>query len=177
MHLELFSGCAQHTKALHQLGQPALSFDYLSDQVVGDLLNPHVQSCILRWLHEGLIASVWLGTPCTSWCIAVNHFPRCRLRDPEHIFGLPVLTAVQRERVRIGNATAGFSLEVLRVAPSRRVASAPENPSRSLLFKVPSIVRLASLHFCTHHKFEMCGFGIRWKKTTEVLCWDFSCRD
>ena len=64
VHLELFSGCAEHTKALHRLGQPALSFDYLSDPVLGDLLlNPHVQSCILWWLHEGLIASVWLGTP------------------------------------------------------------------------------------------------------------------
>ena len=65
LHLELFAGCGRHTKSLHRLGLLCLAFDYLTDLVLGDLTNPHVQAYILGWVHDGLIAPVWLGTPCT----------------------------------------------------------------------------------------------------------------
>ena len=48
VHLELFAGCGVHTKALHKLGLPALAFDILVDPILGNLLNKHVQDCILQ---------------------------------------------------------------------------------------------------------------------------------
>ena len=171
MHLELFAGCGRHTKSLHRLGLPCLSFDYLTDPVLGDLLKPHVQACILGWIRDGLFATVWLGTPSTSWCIALNRFPKCRLRSADEIFGLSTLNDRQQQRVLIGNRTARFSIKVINTCMQLCLPVALENPCRSLLFALPGL-RTNSRHKAyTRHQFTMCAFGTRWRKATELWCW------
>ena len=58
---------------------------------------------------------------------------------------------------------------------SHQHAEECHNPSRSLLFNIPGIMKLEKKPFCTRHKFDMCGFGTRWKKSTQLMfgCCDF----
>ena len=174
VHLELFAGCGRHSRKLHMLGLPCLAFDYLTDPVLGDLTNCHVQACIMSWIQQGLIASVWLGTPCTTWCIALNRFPKCRLRSSEELFGLGSLNEKQRAKVLLGNRTAKFTVRVLNVCVGLGVPAALENPDRSLLFEVPGLVRLQRHRSHTLHKVTMCAFGARWRKATQIHCWNCS---
>ena len=156
MHLDCFAGCGRHTKSLHRLGLPCLAFDHLTDRVLGGLTNVHVQACILGWIRDGLVASVRLGTPCTRWCIALNRFPKCRLRRTDEIFGLSTLNDKQREQMLIGNRTATFSIKVINDCTRLSLPVALENPCRSLFFEVPDFKKLACHRAYTRHQFNMC---------------------
>mgnify|MGYP003333905585 CR=1 FL=1 len=175
LHLELFAGCGRHTRALRRLGMPCLAFDFRTDPILGDLCNRHVQDCICSWIRQGLIASIWLGTPCTTWCVALNRFPKCRLRSREELFGLASLNEAQRKRVMTGNATAKFSVKIIHMCVAQCIPVALENPTRSLLFEHPAIVRLRKHRAHVEHRFTMCAFGTRWRKSTDLPCWFCAC--
>eukprot|EP00959_Pyramimonas_sp_CCMP1952_P243099 5081726-Pyramimonas_sp.AAC.1 len=34
-----------------------------------DLTNPRIVRKILDWIRSGWMWFIWLGTPCTNWCV------------------------------------------------------------------------------------------------------------
>ncbi|CAK0855346.1 unnamed protein product [Prorocentrum cordatum] len=75
-----------------------------------DLTRQRAQRLVRGWVNNGLIAAVWLGTPCHSWSRARDIRPGPPpLRSDLHVMGLPDLAPRDAEKVRIGNALMKFS--------------------------------------------------------------------
>ena len=173
LFVELFSGAGGITRAWRRAGFGAMAFDInLGDFC--DLTRPRVVRLIEGWLRAGCIMGVWLGTPCTSWSRARRgpaNSNWCSLRSDHHIRGLPGLSEPNRERVKVGNATAAVSARIVRLCLSLRVPCAVENPLTSRLWVSPYFARLLGHASCRSYRADFCQFGARWRKATKVATW------
>ena len=89
--LELSAGCARLSGACLQNGfRIATPVDIKTSPFL-DITNPRILSQILDWIRQGLIWFIWLGTPCTNWCM-----PK---RSPEAPDDIHVATAVVTIRI------------------------------------------------------------------------------
>lgn len=95
MFLEVFSGTAHLTSALHEQGVPCLPDIEVSKGAKFDLLRREVQGVILRLINEGIITYVHLGTPCTVFSRArhnLKNFRKARLKEQQGV-ALALFTA------------------------------------------------------------------------------------
>ncbi|CAK0874821.1 unnamed protein product, partial [Prorocentrum cordatum] len=100
-----------------------------------DLTRQRAQRLVRGWVNNGLIAAVWLGTPCHSWSRARDIRPGPPpLRSDLHVMGLPDLAPRDAEKVRIGNALMKFSASLFSLCQAVRVPVAIENPHMSRIW-------------------------------------------
>ena len=110
--LELFAGTGRFSDAMSS-HRPVLLWDILMGPAY-DLSQRPAQLLVLGWLWAGLIAAVWMGTPCNSFSKARNQPggpPALRSKDSVH--GLADLRTCDAAAVRLGNLLALFSSKVL----------------------------------------------------------------
>ena len=150
-----------------------MSFDILIDERF-DLRNPETQQTLMRWIKNGWVWGVWLGTVCTTWCLAsyskgpgwFNSY-----RSKSNLWGeVGALSPKARKKVLQGNADAKFTIRVLQEITNQPLAVAGmENPAGSVIWKLPEFIALGKerrIHQSTCH---YCQYGARWKKPTKLL--------
>lgn len=174
LFVDLFSGRRSPVgRQVRRRGGAVLAFDILIDPRF-DLSNPMVQETLQRWVQEGLVWGVWLGTECTTWSLASyskgpGWFNSYRTR--QNLWGeLKSLSPKAQAKVLKGNADAQFSLKMLRLILKQPLAVAGmENPAGSVIWHLAefqSLEREPAVHVSTCH---YCQYGARWKKPTKFL--------
>ena len=118
-----------------------------------DLTEPCTQRVILSWIRDGRIWCVWLGTPCSVWCIArrgVCNQTKAEAKD------------------RLGILFAMFSVEVIQTCLEHGIVFALENPATSRLWCFPPMTRALSDSRVKQVTFHACRFGAASKKPTMI---------
>jgi hypothetical protein len=158
-------------------GGAYIAFDILIDKRF-DLTNPEVEKVLWRWIEQGFVWAVWLGTDCTTWSRAsyskgpgwLNSYRRM-----VNLWGDPnLLSAKAQEKVSQGNKHVLFSLRILdHVArqPSVSVGAGMENPAGSAIWLLPELLALCNSHGGKIHRStcHYCQYGKPWRKATTFL--------
>ena len=171
--LDLFCGVGHITRQWRQAGWGVVSMD-LSRDPAEDLTCRGVLQLIKAWMRSNLIGGVWLAPPCSTWSSARRGVPGSRggpLRSRQHIWGLPCVEPAALPMLAVGNATARAALQIISLCVRLRIPVAVENPTTSLLWQVPALLRLSRHHSCHRHVSDFCQYGTAWRKRTTVLSW------
>ena len=174
--LELFSGCGEFSRRFRaqarEHGLAIFEWD-IRWSATHDLMRPSVRRQLLGWIGSGLIACVWLGTPCTSFSRAQQFwrgaFP---LRTSSQPAGCPWVKDMPphtQELVRTDNALATLSVAVFRQCCRLEVPVALENPGSSLLWQMPQMLALNRREDVTIVETDYCMFGVPWRKRTKFM--------
>ncbi|CAK0800243.1 unnamed protein product [Prorocentrum cordatum] len=169
--LEVFSGSGNLSRAWRRR-QQALGFAVFEwDLRWGDeydLTRRRVQRSVRGWVNNGLVAAVWMGTPCHSWSRARGIRPGPPpLRSDVHVMGLPDLAPRSAEKVRVGNALMKFSASLFALRQAVRVPVATENPHLSRIWLTPQFKGL--LRKCRTVVLDFCQFGQSCRKRTRIV--------
>ena len=164
--LELFGGCGRVAASARARGYAALSLD-ITRSSLENHLTPAFINRILGWISGGVVAGVWLGTPCSTWTRAL----RVPLRTELYPDGRPDLTTEQASKLDVGNKAFLFSLQIIRACLRYNVGVMIENPQTSLLWSSPRFQKLLNLKSSTYVVCHMCQFGAPWRKATRVQAW------
>ena len=164
--LELFGGCGRVAASAQARGYAGLSLDINASPLEDHLTKAFVNR-ILGWITSGVVAGVWLGTPCSTWTRAL----RSPLRSEQYPDGLPDLTAEQDSKLRVGNESFTFTLRIIRACLKYNVGVMIENPQTSLLWSHPLFQKLLNMKSSTSVICHMCQFGSPWMKATRVQAW------
>ena len=145
--LELFAGCARFTGACIEQGLRVGVPCELANGNWFNLTCVRVQNLILRWIFEGRIWYVHLGTPCTRWSVARSAL--C----PEPVGGL---------------AAARFTVRVVEACRKARVFYGIENPRSSRLWGWAPLVRALRRSGGFWVDFPQCAYGTPYQKPTRL---------
>ena len=170
LHLELYGGSGKVAKRWKRMGLASISFEITQGDHF-DLNNFIVQHVVNSWIEEGIVGSVWLGTPCSTWSQGLNRWPKCRLRDARHLWGLPNLNPEKLSKLANGNRQARFTYQIIQRCLRLHIPVALENPSRSFLLQTRQFKILAKHKECIENNLTMCAYGARWHKRTKVFTW------
>ena len=154
MFLELFSGTAHLTTALHDQGIPCLPDIEISKGDKYDLLRQEVQDIIIKFINEGIITYVHCGTPCTVFSRArhiLRNFRKARLKEQQ------------------GVALALFTARVILALRRKGGFFSVENPLTSTLWQFGPIHRLFALKDVIFIQWHMCAYDTPYKKPTGLL--------
>ena len=167
--VELFAGAGRFTRAMQQ-HMPTLKWDILMGDSY-DLLKRENQYLIFGWIKAGLVAAVWMGTPCDSMTKARNRpGGPSALRGRKHPHGLPNLRPADQAAVRVGNLLARFSARVLLLCCFLLIPAVVENPATSWIWSTKWMVdlrrrrdvRLVTTEFCQWQR-------LPFRKSTSLL--------
>ena len=152
--LELFAGTGRLTEAVRRSGLRVLPHFELANGREFNLLHPNIQALILEGIKSGRVWWLHLGTPCTAWSRA-----RHGIKDHRK--------ARRKEEQAV--ATALFTVRLIRLCLSQGVAVSLENPFSSRLWEFPPIHSLAVDPRMSFIFFDMCRYGMPYKKRTAIL--------
>ena len=126
---------------------------------------------MIELIASGVVALVWLGTPCQSFTSARKDdgFGPMPLRDSSHPLGLPDLNSRDAQAVQLGNKLLKVSLRLMRVAAHHKVPCVMENPWSSYMWQVPYVRDfLYDTNLCESdiklRRVDFCRFGTPWRK-------------
>jgi hypothetical protein len=175
--LELFSGSASLSRAVERHGLGAVRLDILNDPLL-DLTNVKVFNTLKGWISGGLIAGIWSGTPCGGLTRARRgppHGPKPRaLRSPQHVRGLPELSAVDRETLRVSNLLADRAGQLLRLARARQIPGGEENPNISYLWDFADRRKFLEDANTHAHVVDYCAFGRPFRARTRLVTFNMT---
>lgn len=173
MGLELFSGSGHMSQALRSQLKNVWCVEV--DIALGpqfDLSVRRHQQEIIKLLFSKRIVYVWLGTPCNSWSRARRwdgKGPGPLRNDHEYIYGLPGLSQVDADKVRLGNNLMRFSAKVFRICLDLGIPVALENPYTSRLWLAPPIKHLLQHKLTDFCYTDFCQDNTAWRKRTGIL--------
>ena len=166
--LDLFAGTGRVGKWMEKLsGLPSVRLDVKADPAF-DLTSEAALKMVRGWIASRVVRAVWLAPPCSTWSVA----SRNTFRTPVFIDGKPNLSEKNAIKVQFGNATALFTVCVVRACLIAGIPVAMENPQSSLLWQCPAVRVLTSLDSCKEFVTHMCQHGLAWKKPTKVVGWN-----
>ena len=168
LYVELFFGTGVLSRKLEACsGYAVLSFDLAADASF-DLSRPVVQQVILGWIASRVVRGVWCGFPCTTWSTA--RWPP--LRSAARLRGLPekVLSPIDAQKVRTGNATIDAAKRVARACAHYIVPCILENPHSSLAWQEAGMAQIRRLACAQEVVVDYCQYGSPWRKRTRLLC-------
>ena len=163
--LELFSGSARVARRLKKISKHgAIAFD-IRNGLHFDLTNRTVQQMIFGWVKSGRVLGILAAFPCTTW----SNARRPALRTPAALRGLSHMLEDPRTRAQIeaGNRTLDFAAKLGRLCERHGCLLVLENPSTSLAWQEPQLVRLAEK--ATVHILDQCQYGAPFRKRTRLL--------
>lgn len=135
-----------------------------------DILDPKVQTHLFKLIEAGCIGFIHFGTPCSSFSLArKNDGGPPPLRDLQHLWGLPRLAALDRQKVLLGNQFMQFTADTILRCHAHGVGWSLENPAGSFLWSMPPIVKIVHLDGVRRFELDMCRFGSAHKKPTAIL--------
>lgn len=152
--LELFAGTGRLTEAVRRNGLKVLPAFELANGREFNLLNPSIQSLVFGIVKSGRVWWLHLGTPCTAWSRArhgIKDHRRARKKEVQSV-GTALLTA-----------------RLIRLCLSRGIAVSLENPFSSRLWEFSPIHSLVVDSRMNFIFFDMCRYGMPYKKRTAIL--------
>ena len=161
--LELFSGSGRLAAALQKLGWDTREYD-LSLSAEHDLMKTSLQRKIISSIECGEIDFVHLGPPCSSFSVARTP----PVRNRQFPYGVPVLSEKDREKLRVGNALALFSLRVMKTCLKLEVPCSLEQPATSWMLRLPPFERAARQLPMSQCVVDYCAYGMPWRKRTAI---------
>ena len=168
--LEMFSGCARLSQACSAVGFISIAYD-IAYGTACDVLQPAVLHRILRFLHkhQGSIAMVWLGTPCTTWSRARKHDggPPPLRDDEQNLFGFDDLSFSDKRKIQDGNSLLSVSEQIISTCIALNLCWAIENPWSSRIWLTPYLKQLADRF--TLMRIDFCAYHMPWRKATGIL--------
>ena len=171
--LELYAGHGGVSKHLRTRGAAVMEFE-LDRGAQYDLTRKGVRRLLLGWVRAGVVRGAWLGTICKSWSRARRGPPGSSwgpIRSAKHIYGLPDLSASDRSKILIGNATMRQSAEFIHACVHAHIPVILENPVASMLWLAPPIRSQLGATSCQTISVDQCQFGARWRKRTRLAAW------
>lgn len=174
LFVDLFSGknCPVG-KNVGARGGAYIAFDVLIDARF-DLSQSEVEQTLMRWIRQGLVWGVWLGTDCTTWSLAsYSKGPGWwnSYRKKGNVWGeLASLSPAAQEKVLQGNDHAKFSTRVLQEIHDQPLAvGGLENPRGSVMWMLPELQALETRSRSYQTTCHYCQYGTRWKKPTRLF--------
>ena len=134
-----------------------------------DLLNPSFLCLLVGLVLEGRFWFLWLAPPCSTFSMACNRFIETMLRNIAYLEGLPSLTGVRLEKVRIGNALRDVALTLARAQASVGETLGLEQPATSLMLETEGFKAMEKETGAVRGLRDQCVDGAPWKKTTAVI--------
>lgn len=174
LFVDLFSGknCPVG-KDVRARGGAVIAFDLLIDARF-DLSQPEVEQTLMRWIRQGLVWAVFLGTDCTTWSSASyskgpGWFNSYRSRG--NLWGqLASLSPKAQEKVLQGNGHVRFTIRVLQeIADQPSAVGGLENPKGSVMWMLPELQALEKRSRTYHTICHYCQYGTQWKKPTRLF--------
>jgi hypothetical protein len=175
--LELCAGSAGLSAALRRCGLDALGVDCarnpqkpLAPIIKADLAVPEGQDLIWEMLQSVDVVYVHIAVPCGTASKARERpiplklrkvgVPSPKpLRSPEHPWGLPSLSGLDKLRVTQANDIYRFSLQVVYWCQQRNILWSVENPTSSYVFELPEFRALQTLPGVYAYSFQQCCHG------------------
>ena len=171
--LELYAGHGGVSKHLRTRGAAVMEFE-LDRGAQYDLTRKGVRRLLLGWVRAGVVRGAWLGTICKSWSRARRGPPGSSwgpIRSAKHIYGFPDLSASDRSKILVGNATMRQSAEFIHACIRAHIPVILENPVASMLWLAPPIRSQLSSNSCQIISVDQCQTGARWRKRTRLAGW------
>ena len=108
-----------------------------------DLLDHCNQKLIRGWIMSGMINSVWIGLPQTTWSRARRHDDGgpVMLRTAFRAMGLPVLEPAERRKIEVANLLLRFTFSILELCRKMHVPCTLESPNSSFVWETPLVAR------------------------------------
>ena len=163
---EIFSGAAGLTSAFMNVGwtvAPPIDILYCADF---DLLNPIFLGICLGLIFERRIRLLHVGPPCSSFSMACNGCLATMMRSVIYPEGLPVLSAIRREKVTLGNALASVAVKLCQAQSLAGGLWMWEQPWTSLMWIYPPVKAFLAKYCEGMAYVDVCWFGAPWKKPT-----------
>jgi hypothetical protein len=96
------------------------------------------------------------------------------LRSPQHVRGLPDLSAVDRETLRVSNLLADRAGQLLRIARSRQIPGGEENPNISYLWDFADRRKFVEGPNTQVHVIDYCAFGRPFRARTRLVTFNMT---
>ena len=174
--LSLFGGVGEASKFVARCGGISALVDW-DKNPMNDLSKPSRWKDVEKLLEDCNLVGIDL--PCPTWSRA-RRAPRWSkmpspLRDDfDYIWGLPDLTAAEKDKVNKANHMTWGALRVIRRCIRTGVAGYLENPWTSRLWLVRGIRRLLRSGMAFLIRVDQCQYGTQWRKPTGLLIWGCS---
>ena len=157
--------------------------DVAIDPLRCNLASPDM---IRRWIdlaREGRVVAILGGPPCETWSAARGagaerqgqQRPR-PLRSPEALWGLPDLSASERQQVDLGNALLRTQLLFLFLARTYGFVALMEHPAKAWWapaapssWSLPEVQHLLTWGDVVLHTVDQCTLGAKSRKPTGLL--------
>ena len=163
---EIFSGAAGLTSAFASAGWavgPPIDILYCPEF---DLLNPLFLGLCLGLIFERRIRMLHVGPPCSSFSMACNGCASTMMRSVKFPAGLPVLSAIRREKVTLGNALAEVAVKLCQAQSLAGGLWTWEQPWTSLMWIYEPVKAFLAKYGEALAYVDVCSFGAPWKKPT-----------
>ena len=166
---EIFSGTAGLSKAFAEAGWScAPPLDIMFDQSY-NLMDPAFVCIVMGLVLEKRFRLVHLGPPCSSFSMAVNRFPAHAMRSRDCPDGFANLTAVQSDKVALGNSLAKVAIFIASAQLQVGMHFCLEQPESSLMWMFTPMADFIAARNLFIFTFHACAFGAPWKKPTSIL--------
>ena len=172
--LEVFAGSAGLSRAMQMAGAPVLPpIELIPNEAVPfavDITDAKVQRHVEKLLREGYISYIHFGTPCCSFSQArkLDGGPP-PLPSQAHLWGLPMLSPADSERVQVGNLLLLVTTELAGVAHASKVWWSLENPASSWLWAMPPTQKVQQMSGAQQFIFDMCCYESVHMKPAAVM--------
>ena len=161
-------------KAVRRRGYAAITVD-LSQGDEFDLLQGDVVALLIGWINSGQVMALFSATPCEGFSRARRAPPWSRLphalRSPQHVHGLPHLSAADQAALDRSNALGKAAALLLRTAFERSLPCGEENPRGSFLWQQSHHASLVS-QASGDYVIDLCAFNRPFRGRTRILLWN-----
>lgn len=165
--LDLFSGEKGVAKEYQHLSDVwTLTFD-IEHSAKEDLDAKPLQHKLERLLQLGVFCGWGAAPVCSSFSTAITP-PVRTLAEP---WGISTASAGMKEKMRLGNRSAMWLLQLMQISLLLGIHFWLENPDLSWLFRLPPWKRFIEKHMdrIGFWRLDYCRYGTRWRKRTRVL--------
>ena len=166
--LDRFSGKGGVSRGFRKLGFRCYEFDVIHGPSF-DLTKKTIVQQIRRGISRGEILGAMLAPPCSSFSVARDR--AAVIRSRRFPWGLPLrfLSAIDKEKVAIGNACARSAISIIQALDSQGLPWCLENPHSSKIWYLPELQRLSQASHVQVCVVDFCQYNIRWKKPTRLM--------
>ncbi|CAJ1378516.1 unnamed protein product [Effrenium voratum] len=177
--LDMFGGSGRVSTAMSsEHKRPAINLEIKEGY---DLTQGPVQVSIIRCIRDQKVHGFHLAPPCSTFSRARRGrrcpkagggWPRA-LRCKEHPWGMQMAMSLKEQmHLKAGNSCLQASLRALRAGRAKRLPRGLEQPRSSLMWEIPELKEEMADAIVVQA--DMCGFGARWRKPTQVALWDIA---